>query len=236
MMLLFVVIVRAQDSYDFQSVLSQQTSSSSSGGSSLVLKYIFATSGTPSSITDSSGNGHTLSMVTDYGSPASETTLPSYSTGAIVFTSNQHGSIVSPSTLPSATSSWTVEAWVNSAGLTHVLTWGDSAGNYVLCEINSGIYSDDQAGYIAGSTTGWVANTTYMYAWVYNGTSLSLYLNGSLVAGPTTHTFGSWTGNSAFMASNMAGGDTSGTIGFVEIFNIAKNGTQISTDYSSGPQ
>lgn len=152
------------------------------------------------------------------------------------------------SMVPIGAHAWSLECWFKvtavppSGSHQTLMGWGAATGNQkfgvlnftsngttfqVVCSTNSG---DIASGNLSTSTIYHVVGT-------YDGSSTRLYLNGSLVAGPTAFTL-SLTQTLCCIAAYSPGSYSSsffsGTIDEVAFYTYALSSTQISTHYTAG--
>jgi len=143
---------------------------------------------------------------------------------------------------------WSVECW------TQITAIPGTTGNYsmvVMGGTTTGSGGDIKLHVAtAGSVAHWTCstvnqditsaanvtiNTTYHVVGIYDGTNLSLYVNGSLAAGPTAYSV-SLTTSFAYIGAygNTIAEYFPGTIDEAAIYNYALSATQISNHYTAG--
>lgn len=205
--------------------------------SSLVAAYGF-NEGTGTAVTDTSGlaNSGTISNATwvatgKYG-------------GALSFNGTNSWVTVNDAASLRLTSAMTLEAWVSPKSLTgwEAVLMKERPGGLSYALYSSDNTSKPPAGYInaggsdlhATGTANLALNTWSFLAVTYNGSKLSLYVNGALVKSTTA------TGNIVTSSGALRiGGDSiwgeyfNGLIDEVRIYNTALSATQIQTDMST---
>lgn len=140
---------------------------------------------------------------------------------------------------------WSIEGWCEVTSLP-AATWSTIAamGSRSLQQMG-GIFINNNAGVhkFALSTfsgdifsSGTVSTSTiYHVVGTYDGTSTRLYVNGSLVAGPTNFTVSLGTGFAQISSDNPTPADFfDGTIDEVAFYNYALSSTQVSAHHAAG--
>ena len=201
----------------------------------LVAAYAF-NEGTGTTVNDSSGNGNNGTIAN-----ATWTTSGKYG-DALVFNGTNARVNINDSASLHLTTGMTLEAWVNPSTVNS--NWRDviykGNDNYWL-EATSTSGSKPAAGATLGSsdvdTLGTAALTTNTWAFLtetYNGSTLALYVNGTLVSS-LAHT-----GNIATSTNPLQiGGDSiygqyfNGTIDEVRVYNGALTAAQITSDMNT---
>lgn len=200
---------------------------------------------------DLSGNGNTGTIVNSptlgVGTLLTDSAYIDTIDSAITFASASSQDITLPtSMIPTGASPWSLECWFKLASVpasgSHqtLMGWGASTGNqkfgvlnlssngttwHLVCSTNNGDISSGNL------STG----TIYHAVGTYDGTSTRLYLNGSLVAGPTAFTL-SLTATLAQIASYTAYSSSylNGTLDEVAFYTFALSAGQISAHYAAG--
>lgn len=147
------------------------------------------------------------------------------------------------------TSAGTAEAWIyprsypGASQWQIVLnkgSWGDGR-NYYSIYFDSGSFRTDIGGASASNNATLAKENIPLNSWshvvsVWNGTSLNLYINGRLAAGPTSQTVtpDTSTYNLSIGASDIGLYPFDGLIDDVRIYNYARTPAQIAWDYNRG--
>lgn len=197
-------------------------------------RAVFHLNGTPPSVTDST----TLSPGTNHGATA---TGGQISGGAATNGNNQYVSC-STANLPSGTSSVTVQAWANLTSAANATQyWGLIDLGTMVTGQEASLYTGDNTMVFAYKGGGLAQQTSFgAGAWkylvgVYDGINVSLYVNGSLVGGPTAIgvtpniTYGNATVGSFVDTS----GCWPGAFDEVRISNSVRTANWIATEYNN---
>jgi hypothetical protein len=212
------------------------TTSASTGTPGLVAAYDFNT-GSGTTVSDVSGNGNTGTIVN-----AVWTTSGKYG-GALSFNGANAQVVINDSASLHLTTGVTLEAWVSSS--VAPTGWQDviykAIDNYYLEAASSngnkpgtGVLLTSSAEPLAYGTARLAANTWTHLAMTYDGTTLKMYVNGTLIN--STAQSGTITTSTGAL---QIGGDTTygqyfnGLIDEVRVYNIALTQTQIQTDMAT---
>ena len=201
----------------------------------MVAAYAF-NEGSGTTVADASGNGHngTITNATWAASGKYGKALQFNGTNALVSVPNAASLQLS--------SGMTLEAWVNPSTVSAV--WRDviykANDNYYL-EASSTNASKPDAGMIAGGsyadafgTAALAANTWSYLTETYDGSTLRLYVNGTLVAS-TAHTgaIASSTNPLQIGGDSTYGQNFAGLIDEVRVYNVSLTAAQIQTDMAT---
>ena len=203
----------------------------------LVAAYGF-NEGSGATVIDASGNGNNGTITN-----ATWTTAGKYGS-ALSFNGTNSWVTINDSPSLDLTNGMTLEAWVSSKSLTNkqdvLMKERPSGLSYALYATNNS--SKPPAGYLnkggsnvtAVGTTNLVLNTWTFLAATYNGSKLSLYVNGTLVKSTST------TGNMVTSTGALRiGGDSvfgeyfNGLIDEVRVYNRALSQAEIQTDQTT---
>ena len=228
--------VRALDAAGNQGPFSNSASATTKAAASgLVAAYSFD-AGSGSTVTDSSGNGNTGTI-----SGATWTSQGKYG-GALVFNGSSARVNVPNSASLQLSSGMTLEAWVDPASVSSA--WRD-----VIYKGNDNYYlkgTTDHAGVPAGAVTvagssahaygaGTLPTNSWSYlAATYDGTTLRLYVNGTLAASQAASgAITSSTNQLQIGSDSIYGQYFNGLIDQVRIYNTALSAAQIQTDMTT---
>ena len=228
--------VRAFDAAGNQSVYSNTaTASTPAAPSGLVAAYGFD-EGSGTTVTDASGNGHNGTV--------SNTTWSTAGKYAAALSFNGTNSVV---TIPDSaslhlTTGMTLEAWVDPTTIDS--SWRDviyKADDDFYLEASTTNGSVPDAGTIAGGSYGDAFGTAKLTtnAWAfltetYDGSTLRLYVNGTLVAStPHTGAIATSTNPLQIGGDSLYGQFFAGLIDNVRIYNVALPAAQIQTDQAT---
>jgi hypothetical protein len=145
---------------------------------------------------------------------------------------------------PLGAHAWSLECWFNMASIPLttgnyvVMGWGNLATHQqalLAVKVAAGpvvsfLLTTDGTDLNTGTVSG---ATTYHMVGTYDGTNLRLYVNGSLVAGPTAATM-NLVASFARIGNDSAGNSFNGTLDEPAFYNYALSGAQISAHYAAG--
>lgn len=190
-------------------------------------------------MSDSSGNGRNGT----YSTTGMSTTglLTGDSDAAINISGTNHGTITSASWMN--VSSWSVEAWIKPSSVSGnkaIVTRDGNSGSrgWNLYLINNHICADDGTALFLTGSASLLANNIYHVVMTYDGTTVKLYVNGSL-DGSTTRTMPASSSNDILIGVSRAGtagfaNAFAGTIDEVAYYSGALTLTQIQSHYNTG--
>ena len=202
---------------------------------------------------DWSGNGHIGTIVNSptlgVATLLTDSAAPDTSDFAMTFAAASSQQITLPTSMvPTGSQPWSLECWFKVASVppsgSHqtLMGWGGASGNQQFGVLNFAsngttfqvVCSTDSGDILSGNLS---TNTIYHVVGTYDGTNTRLYVNGSLVAGPTAFTL-SLTQTLCCIAAYAPGSYSnsffSGTIDEVAFYTFALSSTQIATHYAAG--
>lgn len=154
------------------------------------------------------------------------------------------GYISLPTTgLPTGTASWSVEAWVTtgstiaSSAAYFIVFFGtdttDGGAEFFWGNVSTSTFWLDADGASSVRSGTITTNTSYYVAGTFDGTNYRLYVNGSLVGGPTALTT-NIVASTAFIGKHPAGAFCNGSLQEVAIYSKALSAGQIKNHYQVG--
>ena len=180
--------------------------------------------------TDLSGRGNT-------GTLTNGPTYSSANSGSIVFDGSNDYAPIGTSAFPFGSSPGTLSGWVKTNTISGSWGWIISYGSYTNSQarfigINNSTY---YFGGIADDITasGVPLNTWFNMVGVYDGTNASMYVNGSLVSGPTAKTWNTVANNSQIGRQVNSTEYWNGNIAQVSIYNRALSAVEISQNFNA---
>jgi hypothetical protein len=194
----------------------------------------YATTGTAktrgTTWTDLSGRGNTGTL----------TNGPTYSSangGYLVFNGSTQYAPIGTSAFPFGSSPGTLSGWVKTNTISGSWGWIISYGSYTNSQarfigINNSTY---YFGGIADDITasGVPLNTWFNMVGVYDGTNASMYVNGSLVSGPTAKTWNTVANNSQIGRQVNSTEYWNGNIAQASIYNRALSASEIRQNFNA---
>ena len=187
-----------------------------------------------------SGSGTTWSDLSGNSNTGTLTNGPTYSSangGAIVFDGTNDYSTIATSGFPFGSSAGTLSAWAKtdtiSGGNRCIVSYGSNNTSLarLLVIINSTYYFGGYANDI--TATGVPLNTWFNMVGVYDGTNASMYINGSLVSGPTAKTWNAVASTAQIGRGTYDGEYWDGSISQVSIYNRALSAAEVLQNYNA---
>src|SRR5574337_456611 len=196
--------------------------------------------------TDGSGNGYTL---TSAGTPAAATGHAGDTNGAVNLDASSKYLYITDASAANLdiTGSVSLSAWIKlnavGGGLFHmIVSKFSTAGNY-----SYDFHVDSNGNLKARLSNDWTAitsviattvlstSTWYHVAFVYDGTDMRLYLNGSLDCTPVSYSSGIYNGTADFcigIASDKTSHRINGIVDDVAVWNRALSSTEVTALYN----
>jgi hypothetical protein len=181
----------------------------------------------------------TPKTITAYGNAQISTAQKKYGTGAMYFDGNgDYLTTPSNSALNLAGGNWTVEFWayytgVNFSNYRHLVTKGDSVNGpcsyQAYVEISTG-YISFFNGTVYASTTVMPQNQWCHLAYVYSGSTLTIYLNGTSIR-TSTVTIADST-SQPLNIGNYSGDLSMGHIGYIDDLRITKGIARYTSNFT----
>lgn len=195
----------------------------------------------PASPRSYSGTGTTLLDVSGSNNTGTLTNGPTYTSGISGYFSydgvDDYTTIPTLTGLPTGASAGTLCAWayanLGATGIGWIISYGAAATSQsrFIGQFGTTYYFGGYGNDITAS--GLVTNTWFYMVGVYDGTNASMYINGSLVSGPTAKTWN--TGSTNFQLGRQTNGGEywNGRIAHASIYNIALTATQVSQNFNA---
>jgi len=186
--------------------------------------------GSGTSWTDLSGNGNT-------GTLTNGPTYNSSNGGSIVFDGVDDYSPIGTSGFPFGSSAGTLSGWARTNTISGSYSWIVSYGKGSprqsrFIGINGAIYLFGGYGNDINAS-GVPLNTWFNMVGVYDGTNASMYINGTLVSGPTARSWDTVANNAQIGRQTNGGEYWNGNIAQVSIYNRALTASEIQQNYNA---
>jgi hypothetical protein len=186
------------------------------------------------------GTGTTWTDLSGRGNTGTLTLGPTYSSangGSLSFNGSTQYAPIGTSAFPFGSSAGTLSCWAKTNTISGSFSWIVSygtpgAGQSRFLGINAstyyfGGYGDDI------TASGVPANTWINMVGVYDGTNASMYVNGSLVSGPTAKTWNTVANNSQIGRQVNSTEYWNGNIAQVSIYNRALSAAEVSQNFNA---
>ena len=157
--------------------------------------------------------------------------------GAIVFDGSNDYAPIGSSGFPFGSSSGSLSAWARvntvNTGTKWIISYGNPAQSQsrYIGTFNATYYFGAFGNDITAS--GVVVNTWFNMVGVYDGTNASMYINGSLVSGPTAKTWNTVASNAQVGRQTNGFEYFSGTIGVVSVYNRVLSANEVLRNFTA---
>lgn len=186
------------------------------------------------------GSGTTWTDLSPSGNNATLTNGPTYSSadgGSIVFDGSNDYAPIGQSGFPTGSSAGTLSTWVKSdvtSGFRFIVSYGSPNVNSArFLGMNGTTYLF--GGYGNDITfSGLVSGVWFNMVGIYNGTNASMYINGTLVAGPTSKSWNTSANQTAQVGRQTNGNEYwDGNISQVTIYNRAITAAEVTQNFNA---